>query len=339
MSKKIIANIFNYATQEGARDIVIEKLPKKISINYVFPDGETRSFGLPEKLEDDFRSNLRQILSLTPEDLLVKKHFKIKNKTGCFNFYLSVFPSQDGGKMIVNLIQKEHKALRLRQLGLKSDDIRTMQAAIKHRSGLILISSPACQGKGTTLYALLRELDISNRSSYFLGDGFEYHIDGLNCLANTKSNWNKVLSLDSDVIITEITKEENLREAFMAATSGRLVLATIEANSVWEVILAVLKLKLPLNLKLDSLRLITAQRLAPLKRTKLEMAKHKAGDRQNIGLFELLTISPKMKEFIAEKENKKNKENFWEDLSRLALKSGYEPLSSDKERKIKNGLI
>lgn len=339
MSKKIISNIFNYASQEGAKDIVIEKLPKKININYLFSNGEMHSFNLPEKLEENFRENLHEILSLAPNDLAVKKYCKLKNRTGCFNFYLTVIPSSNGDRMIVNLIPKEHKTLSLKQLGLKSYDVKSLQTVIKHRSGLILLSSPECQGKSTTLYALLRELNLLNRSSYFLGDSFDYYLDGLNCLADTKSNWNKVLSIDSDVIITEIDKEEGLRNAFMAATSGRLVLATIEANSVWEVMLAILKLNLPLNLKLNSLRIITSQRIVPLKRAGIETSERKTGNRQNIGLFEILNITPKIKEFITEKKSSKNKENFWEDLGRLALKTGYEPLSFDKQRKTKNGVI
>lgn len=339
MSKKIISNIFNYATQEGAKDMVIEKLPKKISINYLFPNGEERTFGLPEKLEEELRATLRQVLSLAPNDLTVKKYCKLKSKSACFNFYLTILPSHNGEKMIVNLAPKEKKSLRLKQLGMQSKDVKVLQAAIKHHSGLILISSPACQGKGTTLYSLLQELDTTSRSAYFLGDGLEYHLDNINCLTNTKNNWNRVLNLDSDVIITEITKEEDLNNTFMAATTGRLVLATINANSVWEVMLAVLKLKLPLKLKLDSLRLITNQRVVPLKRSHLKMAYQKTNERQAIGLFELLTLSPEIKKFLLEEEGNKTKENFWENLSRLALKNGYEPLSFDKQKKIKNGLI
>lgn len=339
MSKKIISNIFNYAVQEGVKDMVIEKLPKKISINYLFPDGEERAFTLPEKLEEELRATLRQVISLAPDDLTVKKYCKLKNKSGYFNFYLTILPSRNGEKMIVNLVPKENKSLRLKQLGLQSKDVKVLQAAIKHHSGLILIGSPAGQGKGTTLYSLLQELDTIGRSSYFLGDGLEYHLDNINCLTNTKNNWNRVLNLDSDVIITEIGKEEDLNNTFMAAATGRLILATINANSVWEIMLAVLKLKFPLKLKLDSLRLITNQRVVPLERSHLKMAYRKANERQNIGLFELLTVSPTIKKFLLKEEGNKAKENFWKNLSRLALKNGYEPLGYDKQKKIKNGLI
>ncbi|NLZ74764.1 Flp pilus assembly complex ATPase component TadA [Candidatus Falkowbacteria bacterium] len=339
MSKKIISNIFNYASQEGAKDIIIEKLPKKININYLFPDKETRSFSLPAKLEEDFRKNLQKVLALAPDDLVTQKYCKLKNKTGYFNFYLTILSSADGDRLIINLIPKKQKLFSLRQLGLKSSDVKALQAAAQRHSGLILISSPDNQGKSSTLYALLREIDAFNRSSYFLGESFEHYLDGINYLADTKNNWNKVLDLDSDVIITEITQEKSLYNAFLAASSGRLVLATIKANSVWEVMLTVLRLNLPLTLKLNSLLLITGQRIVPLKRTKSKSTRKKINNRQDIGLFEVLNISPAIKKFIIKKEKDKKKENFWEDLVRLALKTGYEPLSYDKKSKIKNGVI
>lgn len=62
MSKKIISNLFNYAAREGAKGLVIEGAPERIALNYHFPDGEERSFGLPKKLEKDLSLALRQVL-------------------------------------------------------------------------------------------------------------------------------------------------------------------------------------------------------------------------------------------------------------------------------------
>lgn len=339
MSKKIIANIFNYAVQEGAKDLIIENNSKKININYLFPGGEERSFDLPKKLDKELSSTLRQVLALAPDDLAIKKYCKIKNKNGCFNFYLTIVPSVSGEKMVINMIPKENKLFHLKQLGLQGKDLKTLQAALKLHSGLILISSPLGQGRDTTLNSLLQELDTPNRSSYFFGGDLGSHFDNINCLANTKNNWHKLLSLDSDIIITEIAKEEDLKDAFMAATTGRLVISTINANSVWEVMLAVLKLKLPLKLKLESLKIITNQRIAPLKRSGAKAISKKNNGRQNIGLFEILPLTQTINKFLLKEENNKVKKNFWEKLSRLAMSDGYKPLSFDQEKKVKNGLI
>lgn len=339
MSKKIIANLFNYAAREGAKDLVIEGVPDKLALNYHFHDGEQRSFGLPKKLEKDLGRTLRQILKLAPDELTTKKYCKIEDKNYQLTFYLTIAPAGAGEKIIINIIPKNDNLLSLKQLGLQRYQLTVIKKNLTRRSGLILISAPHGQGKSTTLYSLVQELNTPSRSLYFIGGRLEHKLDGLNNLQATKNNWAKVLSLDSDVIVTEINCEEDFHLASSAAATGRLVLATINANSVWEVLLAYLKLKLPLKLKLDSLKLIINQRLAPLKRANIKQAKKTKIKRHEIGLFETLEITPAICKYIQEMATEKNKDKFWEKLGRLALKEGYEPLSFDHQKKTNNGLL
>jgi len=339
MSKKIITNLFNYAAREGAKDLVIEGVPEKLALNYHFPDGEKRSFDLPKKLERDLSLALRQILKLAPDEFTTKKYCKIEDKNFQLTFYLTITPSNAGEKIIINIIPKNGSRLRLKQLGLQSKNLKLIQGTIKRRSGLILISAPHGQGKSTTLYSLIQELNTPSRSLYFIGHRLEYEIEGVNNLSASKSNWSKLMSLDSDVIITEMDCEEDFINAAQAAATGRLVIATVSANSVWEVLLAYLKLKLPLKLKLDSLKLIINQRLAPLRRSGIKNGKKTKNQRREIGLFEILELTSAIKKFLLETATDKTKEKFWEKLGRLALKEGYEPLSHDHQKKTNHGLL
>jgi len=343
MSKKIISNLFNYAAREGARGLVIEGVPDKIALNYHFDDGEERSFGLPKKLEKDLSLTLRQILKLAPDELASKKYCKIDDKNFRLTFYLTILPSQNGEKIIINIIRKNHRLLRLNQLGLQRDNLKTIKKVLKNRSGLILLSSPHGSGKNMTMFSLLQELDTTKRSAYFLGDKLEYKIDGLNNLVSTKNNWTKVLNIDSEIIATEITNNDDLKNVISAASSGRLVLASIMASSVWEVLLAYLRLKLPLKLKVDSLKLITNQQLFPLKKIEakrpLKTNRQKKIRRQNIGLFEVLELTPQIKKFLIDSGQDETKDKFWEKLGKLAIKEGYAPLSADYQKKVKNGLL
>ena len=330
MSKKIITNLFNYAAQEGAHSLIIEGRPDKVALNYRFAGEEERSFGLPKKLEKDLSSALRQVLSLAPDELATKKYCKIEDKNYRLTFHLSIMPGLNGEKIIINIINKNNKLFRLKQLGLQKNDLKKIQAALKSRSGLILLSSPHGQGKSTTLYSLLQELDTDKLGLYFLGPKLEHPLAGVNNLAASPSNWAKVLTIDSDVIVSEIKNEADLTSAITAANTGRLVFGTLTASSVWEVLLAYLKLKLPLKLKLNSLKMIINQRVAALLRS------HR---RREIGLFEILSITPNIKKFLLETKPDKQKGDFWEKLGRLAMKEGYEPLSFDQQKKAKTGSI
>ena len=339
MSKKIISHLFNYACQEGAKDLVIEGLPTKISLNYYFPDGEERLFSLPKKLEKDLSLALRQVLKLGSDEFLNKKYCKIEDRHYQLTFYLTISPSSAGEKIIINIIPKNKKLYRLKQLGLQSRELKTLATFVKRRSGLILISSPHGQGKGATLHALIKELNSDKHCLYYLGDSFSFELPGVNYLKATKNNWAKVLNLDSDIIISEISSENDLKNALHAATTGRLVLATISADSVWEVLLSYLKLKSPLKLKLDGLKLILNQRLAPLKRKGAKNKFSRSITRTQIGLFEILELTPTLKNFLLASEQSKQKNKFWEKLGQIAIRDGYRPLVIDYKKKIKDGLI
>lgn len=330
MSKKIIRNLFKYAAREGAKSLVIENDLKNIALNYHFDGDEERSFGLPKKLEKELSLALRQVLRLAPDELSTKKYCKIEDKDYRLTFYLTILPGVNGEKIIINIIPKNNKFYRLKQLGLQKKDLTRVKNVLRKSSGLVLLSSPQSQGKSTTLYSLLQELNTASRSLYFLGPKLEHDLAGINNLTANKSNWTKILNTDSDIIACEIKTEEDFKNALLAANSGRLVLATITANSVWEVLLIFLKIKLPLKLKLDSLKLILNQRIVSLARTK---------KRKVIGLFEVLTFTPALKNFLLETKPEKLKEKFWEKLGQLALKEGYEPLSFDKNKKTKTGII
>lgn len=337
MSKKIISNLFNYATRAGAKDLIIENWPEKISVNCLFPDGRENSFTLPAKLEKELGSTLRQVLKLAPDDLITRRYCQLENRAYHLSFYLTIIPGRTGERIVINIVSKEEKPLRLNQLGLQNNNLKTLKTALKKKSGLIIVSSPNNQGKSTTLSSLLRELNDSARSLYFLGGGFGRREDNIIYFPEAEDNWDKAIHLDSDIIATEITSEDKLKDAIYAAATGRLVLITLKADSVWEIMSAILRIKLPLKLKLDCLKLIINQRVVPLGRAITDQKKK--NNRKNIGIFETLELYPDLKDFILAAKNDKKKENFWEKLGRLALVNGYQPLSADKNKKIKNGLI
>jgi len=339
MSKKIISHLFNYACQEGAKDLVIEGLPKNISLNYYFPDGEERLFSLPKKLEKDLSLALRQVLKLGSDEFLSKKYCKIEDRHYQLTFYLTISPSSSGEKIIINIIPKNKKLYRLKQLGLQARELKTLTTFVKRHSGLILLSSPQGQGKSMTLHALINELNNEKHSLYYLGDSFSLELPGINYLKSTKNNWTKVLNLDSDVIISDINSEDDLKNVVRAASTGRLVLATISADSAWEVLLSYLKLKAPLKLKLDGLKLILNQRLTSLKRKGAKNKSSRNIERTQIGIFEILELTSDLKNFLLSSEHAKQKNKFWEKLGQIAIRDGYQPLVSDYKKKIKEGLI
>jgi len=336
MNKKIIKTLFHYAAQEKADSLIIEAGQAAVDLDYRLLDGTKKSFNLPKRLEDDLIGSLRQVLRIAPGELLTKKYCKIYDRHYQLAFYLTILPSQNGERIIINIINQEQKLWRLPQLGLQRPQLLQLQKIKKLRSGLILVSAPVGQGKSATLNALVQELNNADRNLYFFDPYPDIKIPGLNYLALNQKNWESVLRHDCEVIILpESDAEETFKKAVLAASTGRLVLAALTADNVWEVLLKILKLPLPLKLKLDGVKMISNQRTVPLKTA----ASRSAKARPAIGLFEILELNSEIKDFILKEGSKSKKDRFWEKLSRLAVKNGFQPLRQDFQKKIRTGLI
>lgn len=339
MNTKIIDKIFKYALDSGANSLDLENGPENITLNYILPDGDNCFFNLPKKLEADLSNNLRQILKLAPDEFVKKKYCKIVEKNFNLNFLLTIQPTTNGDRITIKIIQKNNQLFRLNQLGLESGQLKAIKNILNKRSGLIVISSPSDQGKSTTLNALINELDKPDISLYFLGHKIDHEFSNLSSLANNKNNWNKITTIDSDAIVCEIESRNDWLNIIRAANSGRLIIATIKANSVWEVMDEYLKLKIPLKLKLTNLKLILNQRVVSLKRSKAKNSSKQKVARANIGVFEYLEINKTLKDFLISEQKVKNKKNFWQNLITLAKQNSYHSLQTDFHDKKRNGLI
>lgn len=340
MSKKIITKIFKYAAHEEASGLSLENRQQNISLDYFFPTGENRSFTLPKKLEKELNNNLQQILNFAPDELVRKKYCKITDPGYSLSFYLTITPAKFGHRTIIKVVPKNKKLFRLNQLGLGRKQLKTIRERLIKKSGLIIVSSPDNQGKNTTFRALLNEIDKPEISAYALGYKTEHEFANISHLAANKNNWDKVLKLDSDIIITPLDSSENWSQAIYAANTKRLVFGILSANSAWEVLATILKLDEKLSEKIKNLSLIINQRLFPLKRPHdSKKSRLTSSKRETLALFEFLEINDTLKKWLIARGKKKDKKNFWHDLAKLSLENNYHSLKADYQEKKKNGLI
>jgi type II secretory ATPase GspE/PulE/Tfp pilus assembly ATPase PilB-like protein len=314
--------------------LTITSRPHQISFDYLPADGVRREFSLPKKLEQNFIGNLRQILAVAPQELIVKKYCRLNDRQGRLAFYLTILPDGQGEKIIININNRENDIWRLNQLGLQTADRHALQKAICGRSGLIIVSSPPDGGKSTTLRSLLAELNDPRLNIYFLSENLPIELPGINLLANRPANWDKIIRHDCEIIaVDDLDEAGSLEKALRAAASGRLVLGTMTGDDSFEILNKLLAVNLPLKLKLDGLKMIASQRLADLKRSGT-----KKNQRQKIALFEILSLNADLKKFLSETNSDETRE-FAAALEKIALTSGFRPWTTDRRQKIKDGLL
>jgi type II secretory ATPase GspE/PulE/Tfp pilus assembly ATPase PilB-like protein len=336
MSKKTITKLLNCAVRDKAGQLAITSRPDRFFLDYLRPDGQKRNLSWKHHQEKDLLDSWRRIFDIAPGELVAKKYCRISNGRQSFNFYLTIRPEANGEKLIIDIAKPSIRIWRLSQLGLQTEDKRELEKILKSRSGLVIISSPPENGKSATLQALLLSLNDPSKNICLLDNHPAYEVPGINAMRLDPANWERVRHHDAEIVLAEnLDSGNNLKEAILTATTGRLVIGTIQAEDSLTALRRLLDVDLPAALKLDSLKAIIGERLAPLKRS---VRSGRKDGRQVIGLFEILKMTSELKrQLLADTDGgRRIKETGWR---RLIAKSGFRSWEDDRKKKIKAGLI
>jgi general secretion pathway protein E len=150
---------------------------------------------------------------------------------------LSTVPCGGAEKLALRLLDPGRMEHRITELGLGARDLRLLESWLKEVRGLFLVTGPTGSGKTTTLYALIREFELSSHSILTIEDPIEYAIDGISQLQVNEAGGltfaaalKAMLRLDPDyLLIGEMRDSESARIALEAAATGHCVLSTLHS--------------------------------------------------------------------------------------------------------------
>jgi type IV pilus assembly protein PilB len=134
--------------------------------------------------------------------------------------------------------------LRLDRLGFNPEDLKRFRRAITRPYGMVLVTGPTGSGKTTTLYAAISEMNIQEDKLITIEDPVEYQLPGVVQIpVNEKKGLTfarglrSILRHDPDkIMVGEIRDAETAQIAIQSALTGHLVLTTVHANNVFDVI-------------------------------------------------------------------------------------------------------
>ncbi|MGB9639139.1 MAG: GspE/PulE family protein, partial [bacterium] len=246
---KLVEAIFKQAITYRASDIHIEPLANNVRVRYRI-DGILQKgleFSYESFNEVVSRIKLLASLNITEHRLPQDGHVIIKTRNGEFDLRVSVLPSRYGEKIVIRILDKQSTILSLDKLGFNNINLEKVYKIISKPYGFILVSGPTGGGKTTTLFSMLKELDIESKNVVTIEDPIEYEIPGITQVqVNEKigltfyEGLKYILRQDPDVIlIGEIRDNETLHTAIQASLTGHLVLATIHANDAISTILRI----------------------------------------------------------------------------------------------------
>ncbi|MEA3374232.1 MAG: ATPase, T2SS/T4P/T4SS family [Campylobacterota bacterium] len=232
--------IIDNAIKDRATDIHI--MPELVSSHIFYRvDGVMQHYySLPNKLHHILISRLKVLGKL---DII--ENFKAQSGEFHFNFLqtdynirISTIPTMKGEKIALRLLPENFSLYSLEDLGFEPELVTKLESYLKKSSGMILIIGPSGNGKTTTLYALLRKINILERNVLSIEEPVEFQLPFVSQLqVNLKTGFTfskglrHIARQDPDVIVIgEILDEETAQLAVRSSLTGHLILSTTFGN-------------------------------------------------------------------------------------------------------------
>lgn len=375
---QLVDILFEHAYREKASDIHMEPQDDQGIVRYRV-DGILHDIAtFPKTVHERIISRLKVLARLRTDEHYSTQDGKIRaNINGqMVDIRLSILPIVDGEKAVMRILSTHGRPLTLTDLGMRPPDLHRVKMAYEKSFGMILSTGPTGAGKSTSIYSILRVLNIREKNITTIEDPVEYRLKGVNQInVNPKTNLTfaaglrSILRQDPNIVfVGEIRDSETANIAVNAALTGHLVLSTLHTNDAATAVVRLTEMKVEPFLVASTVNVIIAQRL--VRKTcnncrvsklieieqitscfgELITAKHikdspkvevfsgagcklcsNTGYSGRIGLFEVLVVTPKIRELTVNKTSS-------DIIVQTAISEGMTTMPEDGLMKILQGL-
>jgi general secretion pathway protein E len=248
----LLNSILMDALQAGASDVHLEtgatRLEVKLRIDGVLADAaQVPGRRIAEQL-------ISRIKVLSQLDIAERRRpqdgrFRVRDRLRAIDLRVSIMPSIHGEDAVLRILDKSRltengSPLTLQALGFDAPDCDQLRRLVGLPYGMLLVTGPTGSGKSTTLYAALSEMRSGRDKIVTIEDPVEYELPGvLQIPVNERKGLTfavglrSILRHDPDrIMVGEIRDAETADIAIQAALTGHLVLTTVHANNVFDVI-------------------------------------------------------------------------------------------------------
>ncbi len=185
------------------------------------------------------------------------------------DYRVSFAPAMHGQKLVIRVLDTANAPLHIDDLELPAKAREIIRRTSEQDAGMILVCGPTGSGKTTTLYAILRDIDISQRNVVTIEDPVEIQLEGVTQIPVNDAQGNSfsallrsVLRQDPDVILVgEIRDAETARVAVQAGMTGHLVFSTVHSRETISGMFRLLDLGVEPYVVASGLHVVVAQRL------------------------------------------------------------------------------
>ncbi|MBN1404942.1 MAG: Flp pilus assembly complex ATPase component TadA [Candidatus Omnitrophica bacterium] len=336
---KLVNLLLIQAIKERASDIHIEPFKQKINVRFridgiLYPIAPPSQHLLPALIS---RIKILSKMDIAEKRLPQDGGFTVKVEDRSIDIRSSVIPTIFGEKAVLRILDKGAVSFELDKLGFSADDLKKIKDAIIRPYGLIFITGPTGSGKSTTLYAALNFIKSPNKNIITIEDPVEYNIEGINQVQvkpqiglTFANGLRSFLRQDPDVMMVgEVRDIETAEISIRAGLTGHLVFSTLHTNDAPSAVTRLIDIGVEPYLVASGLIVIMAQRLVRklclsckepaelppelikkynLPKKQVFKAKgcqqcHNTGYSGRTIITEVMMVSAKLREMIANKEN------------------------------------
>ena len=325
---RLLNSLLSEAVRAGASDVHLEPFEDTVIVRLRI-DGMLKEIAsLSAKLAPYLVSRIKVMSRLDIAQKRLPQDGRLSLTLGGKNFdvRVSTLPIRYGERVVMRLLDKESAFFSLGELGMQDDLQGQFNRALREPNGIILVTGPTGSGKTTTLYAALGLMNDRARNIMTVEDPVEYALHGISqTQVNAKigmtfaDGLRSILRQDPDtVMVGEIRDRETAEIAVQASLTGHVVLSTVHTNSAAAAITRLMDMGIEPLLLSSSLRLVLAQRL--VRRLCPDCKKpdpetpgsyqpvgcsqcQNIGYRGRVGIFELLQVTDKIRQMIADGAN------------------------------------
>ena len=316
-------------------------------------------------------SNMNIAEKRLPQDGRIKMRVKLDNgQKKEVDMRVSSLPTIFGEKIVARILDRENLQIDLTKLGLEPESLATFQRSISRPWGILLVTGPTGSGKTNTLYSAISTLNAMEKNIMTAEDPVEFYIPGINQVnirdeisLTFATALRAFLRQDPDImLIGEMRDQETVDTAIKAALTCHLVFSTVHTNDAASTVHRLLNMNVEPFLIADSVVLIVAQRLirkvcrkcgvpqkipvrvlidlgfSPEEAESVTVLQgrgceicNNTGYKGRTGLFEVMEVSPAIKEMILARAQSK-------DIKKKAIEAGMISLRRSGLIKIKAGI-
>jgi len=268
---KIVAVLVKHAVESRASDIHIEPFEDRVRTRFRIDGILLTTLTLPKTLQSAVVTRIKILSDLKIDETRLAQDGRFSTKLGNrrVDFRVSTFPTKNGEKVVMRILDPLTGKVELPELGLDGRSAEVIKRAMGKPFGSILITGPTGSGKSTTLAGMLKEMNSEDVNIVTLEDPIEYFVDGVNQSQvheeigyTFASGLRHILRQDPDIIMVgEIRDRETASLATQAALTGHIVLSTLHTNDALGVVPRLIDMGVEKYLIPSTLNVAAAQRL------------------------------------------------------------------------------